>query len=186
MGSGAKRRKKNMSRQIMVKRQADHNPSRSWKDIRLAERQYLVQGPVMNEGEGETSGGIWIPITRDMRMINVAKVLKKGPGCTLAEVGEYVVFCSITGDNFNHLKPQPVYRDYFDEDGLYTLHEENLRAVIPEGEPLLNAKELKDLMETEEQKPSGGCPEHEVVAVEVGNGKDLGGSQGGQVGTAGS
>jgi hypothetical protein len=159
-----------MARQIMVKRQADHNPSRNWKDIRLAERQYLVQGPVMNEGEGETSGGIWIPITRDMRMINVARVLAVGPGCTFAKVGEYVVFSSVTGESFNHLKPQPVYRDYFDEDGLYTLHEDHLRAVIPEGEPLPKAEESKDLMEAEDP---GGQPEHCVCAVEVCDGKDF-------------
>jgi hypothetical protein len=185
MESGARRRRKIMGKLIKVKRQADHNPSRNWEDIRLEDQQYLVRGPVITEREGETTGGIWIPIDKGMQIINVAKILKKGPGCTRAEVGEYAVFSSITGENFNHLKPQPVIRDYFDEEGLYTLHEENLRAVIPEGEPLLKVAELKDLMETEEHEPRGGCSEHEAVEVEVRNGKDLGSSHGGQVGTAG-
>jgi co-chaperonin GroES (HSP10) len=118
----------------MVKRQANHNPSRRWQDIRLCDRQYLVQGPVFAETESETTGGIWIPVSKEMKTINVAKVLAVGPGCTRAAVGEYVTFSSITGENFNHLKPQPVYRDYFDEEGLYTLHEDQVRAVIPEAQ----------------------------------------------------
>ena len=121
-----------MRNTFMVKRQDSHRPSMSMGDIRLADRQYLVQGPIMADTEAETKEGIWIPITKEMKMLNAAKVLKAGPGCSLANVGEYVVFSSITGENFNHLKPQPVYRDYFDEEGLYTLDEAHVRAVIPE------------------------------------------------------
>jgi len=119
---------------IMVKRQNNHNPSRRWQDIRLCEKQYLIQGPVFAETESETTGGIWIPVSKEMKTINVGRVLAIGPGCTRAAVGEYVTFSAITGENFNHLKPQPVYRDYFDEEGLYTLHEDQVRAVIPEAQ----------------------------------------------------
>jgi hypothetical protein len=123
-----------MSNRIMIKRQLDHRPSRKVEDIRLAERQYLIQGPVFSEDMAETMTGLWIPMSKEMKERNVGKVLKAGPGCTLANAGEYITFAAITGENFNHLKPQPVYRDYFDDAGLFTLHEENVRAVLPEEE----------------------------------------------------
>jgi hypothetical protein len=134
-----------MSNRIMIKRQLDHRPSRKVEDIRLAERQYLIQGPVFSEDMAETMTGLWIPMSKEMKERNVGKVLKAGPGCTLAKAGEYITFAAITGENFNHLKPQPVYRDYFDDAGLFTLHEENVRAVLPEEEAvpvaLLEVKE---------------------------------------------
>lgn len=117
----------------MVKKLAGHNPSYDVNDIRLAPKQYLIAGPVISDSDSvETTGGIWVPATKDMKLTNTAKVLKVGEGCTLAKVGEYVVFSSITGESYNHLKPQPIYRDYFDESGIYTLGEECIRAVIPE------------------------------------------------------
>jgi len=121
-----------MSNRIMIKRQLDHKPSRNAQDIRLADRQYLIQGPVFSDDMAETMTGLWIPVSKEMKERNVAKVLKAGPGCTLAKVGEYVTFAAITGESYNHLKPQPVYRDFFDDAGLFTLHEENVRAVLPE------------------------------------------------------
>jgi hypothetical protein len=134
-----------MRNRIMIKRQLDHRPSRKVEDIRLAERQYLIQGPVFSEDMAETMTGLWIPMSKEMKERNVGKVLKAGPGCTLAKAGEYITFAAITGENFNHLKPQPVYRDYFDDAGLFTLHEENVRAVLPEEEAvpvaLLEVKE---------------------------------------------
>jgi len=118
---------------LLLKRQADHNPSMKVEDFRLGERQYLIAGPVLSrDGAAETQNGLWIPITQDTKLINTAKVLKVGPGCSLASVGEYVIWTSITGENFNHLKPQPVHRNIFDEGGLFTLGEECVRAVIPE------------------------------------------------------
>lgn len=122
---------------IMIKKQSNHNPSLKVEDIRLCEKQYLIQGLVTSEmGAAETEGGIWIPYSKEMKVSNACRVLKVGPGCTLAKVGEYVVTNTITGENFYHLKPQPIHRHHFDEDGLYTIHEDLIRAVIPEGEKL--------------------------------------------------
>jgi hypothetical protein len=118
-----------------LKRVKDHNPSLRVEDIRLSRGQYLIAGPVVSDSgsmEFEEDRKLWVPITKEMKFVNVSKVLKRGDGCTLAEVGEYVVFSSITGESFNHLKPQPVIRNHFDDGGLYTLDEQNVRAVIPE------------------------------------------------------
>lgn len=142
-----------MSR-IMIKKQANHNPSLKMEDIRLCERQYLIQGLVTSEQGSETEGGIWIPFdAKKMKVVNSCKVLAVGPGCTRAKVGEYVVVNTITGENFYHLKPQPIHRHPFDEDGLNTIHEDLIRAVIPEaqGAPgdLLEEKDGKDIRSEE-------------------------------------
>ena len=118
---------------IRLKRIENFNPSMKIEDIRLAEKQYLVQWLIMGDSNSaETEGGLWIPVNEEIKLMNIAKVLKRAKtGCLIAKVGEYIVFSSITGENYNHLKPQPVYRGFYDLEGLYTIHEDCVRAVIP-------------------------------------------------------
>lgn len=117
-------------RKIYVKRNGNAVPSMKIEDIQLADGHYLIQGMVTHETDAETDGGIWIPVKKDMKVTTTLEVLKAGCKCTLAKVGDFVVVNSITGENFNHLKPQPIIRDYFDDAGLFVIHQDRILAVI--------------------------------------------------------
>lgn len=121
-----------------IKKWKDHDPSMEMSDIILSPGWVLIQGPVVKfDGKPdetlESDGGIMIPVSREMNVMNVGRVLKipQEPLRNKAiQVGRYVVQFAANGEAHNDRKAQPIYRDFFDKPGLYLIHEDNVLAVI--------------------------------------------------------
>lgn len=106
---------------ISIRWADDHDPSMDIDKIRLLDGSYLIQRWTIAEGEqntGKTESGLFIVIKEKTLMPNAVKVIKRADkGCTLAEVGEYLILPVYRGDShtdklFTPLIRQPDDKDY--------------------------------------------------------------------------
>jgi len=131
--------KDSKTRKVVRFRQKEgYNPSLRIQDIKLAHRHYLIERMDVDmkrgdevEVESEKAPGLVYVLDKETatEIPNVAKVRKRGPECSFAEVGQYVAIMACGGNYHDDKKPQPFCRAV-DDKRYMVVHEDNLTAVI--------------------------------------------------------